>query len=278
MEQEQEQVRRTAWERQLLIRDKNRPTVRDYIPRIFTDFYELHGDRNYGDDGAIIGGIGRLNGTPVTILAQVKGRNLRENKASNFAMPHPEGYRKALRLAHQAEKFHRPVICLIDTPGAFCGVEAEERGQGEAIARNLAEFMLLKTPVISVVLGEAGSGGALALGVCDDLAMLENALYSVISPRGCASILWKDASREQDACEVLQITAEDMLRFCVAEAVIPEPEGGAQNDLDKISENIKEYLVKTIAEKSQKDIDVLQKERYTKFMKIGVFQETPENS
>ena len=150
---EQQQQHRTAWERQLLIRDKNRPTVRDYIPRIFTDFYEMHGDRNFGDDGAIIGGIGRLNGLPVTILAQVKGRNLRENKASNFAMPHPEGYRKALRLAHQAEKFHRPIICLIDTPGAFCGVEAEERGQGEAIARNIAEFMMLKTPVISVVLG-----------------------------------------------------------------------------------------------------------------------------
>lgn len=154
---EEQQQRRTAWERQLLIRDKNRPTVRDYIPRIFTDFYEMHGDRNFGDDGAIIGGIGRLDGIPVTVLAQVKGRNLRENKASNFAMPHPEGYRKALRLAHQAEKFHRPVICLIDTPGAFCGVEAEERGQGEAIARNIAEFMMLKTPVISVVLGEAAA-------------------------------------------------------------------------------------------------------------------------
>lgn len=179
---EQETQKLSAWDRQLLIRDKNRPTVRDYIPRIFTDFYELHGDRGVGDDGALIGGICRLNGTPVTVLAQVKGRNIRENKASNFAMPHPEGYRKALRLAHQAEKFHRPVICLIDTPGAFCGVEAEERGQGEAIARNIAEFMMLRTPVISVVLGEAGSGGALALGVCDDLAMLENALYSVISP------------------------------------------------------------------------------------------------
>ena len=270
---EQETQKLSAWDRQLLIRDKNRPTVRDYIPRIFTDFYELHGDRGVGDDGALIGGICRLNGTPVTVLAQVKGRNIRENKASNFAMPHPEGYRKALRLAHQAEKFHRPVICLIDTPGAFCGVEAEERGQGEAIARSIAEFMMLRTPVISVVLGEAGSGGALALGVCDDLAMLENALYSVISPRGCASILWKDASREQDACEVLQITAEDMVRFGVAEAIIPEPEGGAQNDIYKISENIKEYLVKTISEKSQKDIDVLQKERYTKFRKIGVFQE-----
>ena len=166
---EQETQKLSAWDRQLLIRDKNRPTVRDYIPRIFTDFYELHGDRGVGDDGALIGGICRLNGTPVTVLAQVKGRNIRENKASNFAMPHPEGYRKALRLAHQAEKFHRPVICLIDTPGAFCGVEAEERGQGEAIARNIAEFMMLRTPVISVVLGEAGSGGALALGVCGHL-------------------------------------------------------------------------------------------------------------
>lgn len=166
-----------------------------------------------------------------------------------------------------------PIICLIDTPGAFCGVEAEERGQGEAIARNIAEFMMLKTPVISVVLGEAGSGGALALGVCDALAMLENALYSVISPRGAASILWKDASREQEACEVMQITAEDMVRFGVAEAIIPEPEAGAQGDIDKISANIKEYLAETITEKLQKDIDVLQKERYTKFRKIGVFEE-----
>ncbi len=269
----EEQSKRTAWERQMLIRDKDRPTVRDYIPRIFTDFYELHGDRGYGDDGAILGGIGRLNGIPVTVIAQVKGRNLKENKESNFAMPHPEGYRKALRLAHQAEKFHRPMICLIDTPGAFCGVEAEERGQGEAIARNLAEFMTLKTTILSVVLGEAGSGGALALGVCDDLAMLENALYSVISPRGAASILWKDASREQEACEVLQITAEDMVRFGVAEAIIPEPEGGAQRDIDKIAENLKEYLVESLTEKLQKPIDVLQKERYTKFRKIGAFTE-----
>ncbi|MCC8111861.1 MAG: acetyl-CoA carboxylase carboxyltransferase subunit alpha [Ruminococcus sp.] len=270
---QEEQSKRTAWERQMLIRDKDRPTVRDYIPRIFTDFYELHGDRGYGDDGAILGGIGRLNGIPVTVIAQVKGRNLKENKESNFAMPHPEGYRKALRLAHQAEKFHRPMICLIDTPGAFCGVEAEERGQGEAIARNLAEFMTLKTTILSVVLGEAGSGGALALGVCDDLAMLENALYSVISPRGAAFILWKDASREQEACEVLQITAEDMVRFGVAEAIIPEPEGGAQCDIDKIAENLKEYLVETLTEKLQKPIDVLQKERYTKFRKIGAFTE-----
>mgnify|MGYP000479586788 CR=1 FL=1 len=270
---EEQQQRRTAWERQLLIRDKNRPTVRDYIPRIFTDFYEMHGDRNFGDDGAIIGGIGRLDGIPVTVLAQVKGRNLRENKASNFAMPHPEGYRKALRLAHQAEKFHRPVICLIDTPGAFCGVEAEERGQGEAIARNIAEFMMLKTPGDLRGAGRGwqrrrtGAGRMRRPGNAGECALLRDL------PRGAASILWKDASREQEACEVMQITAEDMVRFGVAEAIIPEPEAGAQGDIDKISANIKEYLSKTIAEKLQKDIDVLQKERYTKFRKIGVFEE-----
>lgn len=263
----------SPWERQQLLRDKSRPTVRDYIPRIFTDFFELHGDRGVGDDGAIIGGIGRLDGVPVTVLAQVKGRNLEENKASNFAMPHPEGYRKALRLAHQAEKFHRPVLCLIDTPGAFCGVEAEERGQGEAIARSLAEFMMLKTPVLSVILGEAGSGGALALGVCDNLCMLENALYSVISPRGAASILWKDATREREACEVLRITAEDMLHFGVAEAVLREPPGGAGCDIDKIAETVKEYLTKVMREKMQLPLDELLAARYEKFRKIGVFEE-----
>ena len=265
--------KKTAWERLQLVHTKGRPTVRDYIPLIFTDFYELHGDRHYGDDMAILGGIGRLDGRPVTIIGQVKGRDLNENKECNFAMPHPEGYRKALRLAKQAEKFHRPVICFIDTPGAFCGVAAEERGIGEAIAKNLAEFMTLRTPIISIVLGEGGSGGALALGVCDDLAILENAQYSVLSPRGFASILWKDASREQEASEIMRITAEDMVSLGVAEAVIEEPLGGAHNDLDKISENIKEYLSQKIPEKCEKDIDVLLKERYTKFRKIGEFIE-----
>lgn len=263
--------KKTAWERLQLVHTKGRPTVRDYIPLIFTDFYELHGDRHYGDDMAIMGGIGRLDGRPVTIIGQVKGRDLNENKECNFAMPHPEGYRKALRLAKQAEKFHRPVICFIDTPGAFCGIAAEERGIGEAIAKNLAEFMTLRTPIISIVLGEGGSGGALALGVCDDLAILENAQYSVLSPRGFASILWKDASREQEASEIMRITAEDMVSLGVAEAVIEEPLGGAHNDLDKISENIKEYLSQKIPEKCEKDIDVLLKERYTKFRKIGEF-------
>lgn len=264
---------RTAWECLQLIHNKNRPTINDYIPLIFTDFYEMHGDRHYGDDGAIMGGIGRLNGIPVTVIAQVKGRDINENKNCNFAMPHPEGYRKALRLAKQAEKFHRPVICFIDTPGAFCGIAAEERGQGEAIAKNIAEFMILRTPIISVVLGEAGSGGALALGVCDELAMLENAMYSVLSPRGFASILWKDASREQEACEIMKITARDMLELKIAETIIEEPLGGAHNDLDKITENIKEFLSHKIAEISQKDIDELLKERYTKFRKIGEFTE-----
>ena len=262
-----------ASEKMRIIHDPKRPQIEDYISELFTDFVELHGDRYFGEDHAICAGVAIFNGMPVTIIGHRKGKTTEEKMAANFGMANPEGYRKALRLAHQAEKFHRPVINLVDTTGAFPGVGAEERGQGEAIARNIAEFMMLKTPVISVVLGEAGSGGALALGVCDALAMLENALYSVISPRGAASILWKDASREQEACEVLKLTAEDMLEFGVAEAIISEPPGGAQCDIDKIAENLKEYLVKTLAEKLQKDIDVLQKERYTKFRKIGVFLE-----
>ncbi|MCQ2459806.1 MAG: acetyl-CoA carboxylase carboxyltransferase subunit alpha [Ruminococcus sp.] len=265
--------KKTAWERLQIVHTKGRPTVKDYIPMIFTDFHEMHGDRLYGDDKAVIGGIARLNGKPVTVIGQVKGRDINENKSCNFAMPHPEGYRKALRLARQAEKFHRPIICFIDTPGAFCGVAAEERGQGEAIAKNIAEFMAIRTPIISIVLGEGGSGGALALGVCDELAMLRNAQYSVLSPRGFASILWKDASREQEASEIMRITAEDMVKFGVAESIIDEPLGGAHNDLDKISENIYEYLAAKIPEKCKKDIDVLLKERYTKFRKIGAFIE-----
>ena len=267
----------TPYERLEIIRNKNRPTIRDYLPLIFNDFFELHGDRLYGDDGAILGGIGRLGNIPVTVIAEVKGRDIFENKASNFAMPHPEGYRKALRLARQAEKFNRPVICFIDTPGAFCGIAAEKRGQGEAIARNLAEFMVLKTPVISVVLGEGGSGGALALGVCDELAMLENSIYSVISPRGFASILWKDASKEKEACNIMRITAEDAVNLGIAEQIISEPEGGAHNDPEMTAENISEFLVKTLNSKMKKDIDVLLNERYNKFRKIGVFSETSEN-
>jgi acetyl-CoA carboxylase carboxyl transferase subunit alpha len=185
----------TPWEKVKLARMPLRPTGLDYIERIFTDFLELHGDRYFGDDRAVVGGIAFLGSQPVTVIAQQKGRNTKENIARNFSMPHPEGYRKALRLMKQAEKFHRPVICFIDTPGAFCGLGAEERGQGEAIASNLAEMMLLKTPVISIVISEGGSGGALALGVADRVYMLEHAIYSILSPEGFASILYKDASK-----------------------------------------------------------------------------------
>ncbi len=263
----------TATQRLAIIREKNRPTVNDYIPQIFNHFTELHGDRFYGDDNAIMGGIATLNSVPVTVIAQVKGRNLEENKRSNFSMPHPEGYRKALRLAYQAEKFHRPVICLVDTPGAFCGVEAEKRGQGEAIAKNIAEFMTLKTPVISVVLGEGGSGGALALAVCDELAMLENALYSVISPRGFASILWKDPSREKEAAELMKITAEDLVRFGVCDKIIAEAIGGAHNDTVQTADNISEYLMDAVNRLSKINTAALLENRYQKFRKIGVFTE-----
>ena len=263
----------TAWERMEVVHLKNRPTVNDYIPAMFTRFMEFHGDRLFGDDAAIIGGIGYLSDTPVTVLAQVKGRDLDENKRTNFSMPHPEGYRKAMRLAKQAEKFHRPVICLVDTPGAYCGIEAEKRGQGEAIARSLYEFMTLKTPVISIILGEGGSGGALALAVCDELAMLENALYSVISPRGAASILWKDSSKEREACEILKITAEDLMRFGVCDKIIKEPEGGAHNSLEQTADSIYEYLVDAVSRLKKCEIDELLCKRYAKFRKIGMFTE-----
>jgi acetyl-CoA carboxylase carboxyl transferase subunit alpha len=263
----------TATERLAIIREKGRPTVRDYIPALFNNFLELHGDRHFGDDAAIIGGVGMFDCTPVTVIAQVKGRNLDENKRSNFSMPHPEGYRKALRLAKQAEKFHRPVICFVDTPGAFCGIEAEKRGQGEAIARNLMEFMTLKTPILSIVLGEGGSGGALALAVCDELVMLENALYSVISPRGFASILWKDATREHEAAELMKITAEDLVRFGVCEHIIEEPDGGAHRDPALTIENIGEYLTEALPRLTSVGTEDMLNRRYEKFRKIGVFSE-----
>ena len=256
-----------------IIRHKDRPTVLDYIPAIFTDFYEMHGDRYYGDDAAIMAGIAHLKGTPVTVIAEVKGRNFEENQKSNFAMPHPEGYRKALRLAKQAAKFGRPVICFVDTPGAYCGVEAEERGQGEAIARNLYELITLPTPIITVVLGEGGSGGALALSICDELAMLENAVYSVISPRGAASILWKDPAREKDAAEALKITADDLKMLDVADTIISEPVGGAHNNPVQMAENLQEYLVGAVKKLSQVPIEKLLANRYNKFRKVGDFNE-----
>lgn len=263
----------TASERMQIIRHKDRPTINTYIPLLFDEFCEMHGDRYYGDDKAILGGIANFRGMAVTVIAEVKGRNIDENKKFNFAMPHPEGYRKALRLAKQAEKFHRPVILFIDTPGAFCGVAAEERGQGEAIARNLFELSTLKTPIISIVLGEGGSGGALALGICDELAMLENAVYSVISPRGFASILWKDASREKEAADIMRITADDLTELSICDSIIEEPTGGAHNNPQQMAENISNYLYKTITKLSEKDIALLLTNRYNKFRKIGEFAE-----
>lgn len=261
----------SAWERIEIIRQKDRPTVRDYIPLIFDDFTELHGDRCYGDDHAVMAGIAFLDSMPVTVVAQVKGRDIEENKECNFAMPHPEGYRKALRLMKQAEKFHRPVLCFIDTPGAYCGIAAEERGQGQAIAQNLLELSTLKTPVVSVVLGEGGSGGALALGVCDELAMLSNAIYSVISPRGFASILWKDATKEKQAAGVMKITAEDLVQFGVAEHIIEEPAGGAQKSPTVMAESMKEYLKCALGRLKQVPTEELLGLRYEKFRKIGSF-------
>ncbi|MBP3273083.1 MAG: acetyl-CoA carboxylase carboxyltransferase subunit alpha [Ruminococcus sp.] len=263
----------SASQRMDIIRTKGRPTVRDYIPMIFDDFFEMHGDRLYGDDGAIMGGIAYFKGVPVTVIAQVKGRTMDENQQCNFGMPHPEGYRKALRLAHQAEKFHRPIICLVDTAGAYPGVEAEKRGQGEAIARSIMEFMEIKTPVISVILGEGGSGGALAMCVCDELAMLENSIYSVISPRGFASILWKNAEREREAADIMHITADDLVRLGVCDEIIEEAEGGAHNDPEQTAENISDYIFDALQRNLQKGLDEMLNGRYNRFRAIGEFDE-----
>ncbi len=263
----------TAWERLELVHHKNRPTIREYIPAIFDEFFELHGDREFGDDGAIAGGIARFQGRPVTVVGMVRGRDLEENKRANFAMPNPEGYRKALRLMKQAEKFHRPVICLVDTPGANPSVGAEERGQGEAIARNLFELMRLKVPVVSVILGEGGSGGALALAVCDELGMMENAVFSVISPRGFASILWKDATREKEAAGLLRMTAADLVSFGVADRIIPEPDGGAHNDPQAAAQGLSDFLGAAMGRLADIPVGELLERRYRKFRKIGLFIE-----
>ena len=216
--------KKSAWDRVLASRKKERPVGTEYIEELFSDFTELHGDRYFGDDPAIVGGIARFHGMPVTVIAQEKGRNTRENVLHNFAMPSPEGYRKALRLMKQAEKFHRPVICFVDTPGAFCGMEAEECGQGEAIARNLFEMSGLKTPVLSIVIGEGGSGGALAMAVADEVWMLENSIYSILSPEGFASILWKDSHKAKEAAAVMRLTAADLQKHGMVERVFEEPE------------------------------------------------------
>ncbi|AZK48101.1 acetyl-CoA carboxylase carboxyltransferase subunit alpha [Paenibacillus lentus] len=256
-----------------LARHHQRPTSLDLINLIFTDFIELHGDRVFGDDLAIVGGLAKLNGMPVTVIGQQRGKDTKDNIARFFGSPHPEGFRKALRLMQQADKFKRPIITFIDTKGAYPGITAEERGQSEAIARNLRDMAMLRVPVICVVIGEGGSGGALALGVGNRVVMLENAIYSVISPNGAASILWKDASKADQAAEAMKITAQDLLAMEVIEEIVPEPRGGAHRDYEFTAEKIKSVLVRQLEELSGLNPDELLEDRYLKFRKIGHFAE-----
>ena len=233
---------KTAWERVLTSREKDRPVGEDYIYGLFEEFIEFHGDRNFGDDAAICGGIAYFQGKPVTVIAQMKGKSTAENIARNFGMPEPEGYRKALRLMKQAEKFHRPIICFVDTPGAFCGMEAEERGQGEAIARNLYEMSALKTPILSILIGEGGSGGALAMAVADEVWILENAVYSILSPEGYAAILWKDGSQAARAAKAMKLTSYDLYKAGFVEKIIPEPEGYTLDSIINVFDNLEENI------------------------------------
>ncbi len=263
---------KTAYEKVQAARAKGRPSGLGFIRGIFSDFIELHGDRRFADDTAIVGGIARLREKPVTVIAMEKGGNTKEKLFRNFGSPNPEGYRKALRLMKQAEKFHRPVICFVDTSGAFCGIGAEERGQGQAIAENLVEMMGLRVPIIAVLIGEGGSGGALALAVADEVWMLENAFYSVISPEGCASILWKDAKKNKEAAECLKLTAEDMKRMRVVERVIPE-EG---RTFPEIYAYLESLLWNTLEEKENRDLSALLDARYQRFRQFGPMQEMQE--
>lgn len=255
------------WDRVQLARKATRPTALDYIEDIFDDFMELHGDRLYGDDGAIVGGIAILNGRAVTVIGEQKGRNTKENIYRNFGMPNPEGYRKALRLMKQAEKFHRPIICFVDTPGAYCGLGAEERGQGEAIARNLMEMSDLSVPILSIVIGEGGSGGALALAVGNEVWMLENSIYSILSPEGFASILWKDGKKAKEAAEIMKITAEDLKHMNIIEKVIKEPIGGIEEEKEQVMETIKKEIVLFLEKMDPLTVEEIKNQRYEKFRK-----------
>lgn len=261
----------TPWQRVKIARLQQRPTTMDYIKILCKDYIEFHGDRLYGDDPAIVGGIGTIEGRVYTIIGHQKGKDTKENLKRNFGMPHPEGYRKALRLMKQAEKFKRPILFFIDTPGAYCGLGAEERGQGEAIAKNLMEMAALKTPIICIVIGEGGSGGALALGVGDRVCMLESSVYSVISPEGLSSILWKDAALAEKAANIMKLTADDLMTFSVIDAVVNEPVGGAHNDPQKTAQSILEYIQQEIPELQNKAMDQLLEERYQKLRRIGTW-------
>jgi acetyl-CoA carboxylase carboxyl transferase subunit alpha len=278
LEQKLEQLRQETYrnlspvDRVQLARHPKRPYTLDYIARVFTDFMELHGDRAFRDDEAIVGGWARLGGRTVMVIGHQKGRDMKENLRRNFGMPHPEGYRKALRLMELADKFGHPVITLIDTPGAYPGIGAEERGQAEAIARNLREMARLKVPTISVVIGEGGSGGALALGVTDRILMFENSVYSVISPEGCAAILWKSGAAKDKAAEALRLTAEDLARLGVVDAVIPEPAGGAHTDWDEAARNLGEALAGQLEELGQTSTEALVQRRLEKYLAMGAWR------
>lgn len=263
-----------AWSKVIISRKAERPRGKFYIHSICDSFFELHGDRAFKDDPAIIGGIGEIEGKVVTIIVQNKGNTAKENMMSNFGMPHPEGYRKALRLMKQAEKFHRPIICLVDTPGAYCGIEAEERGQGVAIAQNLFEMCNLKVPIISGIIGEGGSGGALALGIGDHLFMQENSIYSILSPEGFASILWKDSNRAEEAAAKMKLTAHDLLSYGFIDAIIEEPEGGAHKNPEQAAEELKKHILKEIQELENIPSQQLIEDRYKKFRSFGIWCES----
>ncbi|MCL2860220.1 MAG: acetyl-CoA carboxylase carboxyltransferase subunit alpha [Oscillospiraceae bacterium] len=257
-----------AWDKVQLARILKRPTSLDYIQNICDEFVEFHGDRYFGDDKSIVAGIGKIDKYVVTIIGEQRGRTTKENIERNFGMPNPEGYRKALRLMKQAEKFKRPVITFIDTKGAYPGIGAEERGQGEAIAKNLLEMSRLKVPIICIVIGEGSSGGALAIGVGDKIIMLENAIYSVLSPEGFGSILWKDSSKAPEAAEVMKLTATDLKSLNIIDKILKEPEGGAQNDLDSMSKKIKDEIVSSLNKLSKLKVENLLELRYNKYRKM----------
>ncbi|MBT2656920.1 acetyl-CoA carboxylase carboxyl transferase subunit alpha [Bacillus sp. ISL-18] len=259
------------WDRVQIARLASRPTTLDYISYLFDGFFECHGDRTFGDDEAIVGGVAKFKGLPVTVIGHQRGKDTKENIRRNFGMPHPEGYRKALRLMKQADKFNRPIICFIDTKGAYPGKAAEERGQSEAIARNLFEMAGLRVPVICVVIGEGGSGGALALGVGNRIYMLENSTYSVISPEGAAAILWKDASLAKNAAETMRITAPDLKELGIIDDIIPEIKGGAQKDVKKQAEEIEKMLKASLADLLKRSEEELIADRYNRFRTIGEY-------
>jgi acetyl-CoA carboxylase carboxyl transferase subunit alpha len=264
----------TAWQRTQIARHPKRPHTLDLVNLLLEDWVELHGDRVFGDDKAIVGGLATFDGEPVVVIGHQKGRDTRENIARNFGMPHPEGYRKALRLMQLAGKFGKPIITLIDTPGAYPGLAAEERGQAEAIARNLREMAGLPTPIVCVVTGEGGSGGALALGVGNRVLMLEYAIYSVISPEGCAAILWGEAAKAPEAAELMRVTAPDLLKLGVIDAIVPEPVGGAHRNWEATAASLRAVLREQLWQLKSKSEAELIEERQEKFRRIGVFEET----